>query len=76
MKDGRSELTFLDYQSAMYATSRENPEAVTGYDEAYVRDMFAKKKLKIIEPIQYGRWCGRTHSLSYQDILILKKQLS
>jgi SAM-dependent methyltransferase len=45
------------------------PESVVGYDEHFVRDLYAQNGLKISEPIFYGSWSGRDSYLSYQDII-------
>jgi SAM-dependent methyltransferase len=49
------------------------PEAAVGYDEAYVRGRFAASGLRVMEPIRWGSWCGRSAFLSYQDIVIATK---
>jgi len=43
------------------------------YDEEFVRDLFQKHSLTIMEPIHYGNWCGRERYLSMQDIVIAVK---
>jgi SAM-dependent methyltransferase len=34
-------------------------ELGVAYDEKYIRELYLKSNLKIIEPIYYGNWCGR-----------------
>jgi SAM-dependent methyltransferase len=48
----------------------ENPELVVAFDEAFVRETFARNGFVITPPIRYGSWCGRREHLSYQDIVI------
>jgi hypothetical protein len=50
-----------------------DPEAVTGYEEDFVRTLYGKCNLEIKEPIHYGAWCGREKFLSYQDLILAFK---
>jgi SAM-dependent methyltransferase len=49
--------------------SRKRPESAVAFEESFVRLLFAKYRLKIIDPIHYGSWPGRQNFLSYQDII-------
>lgn len=49
------------------------PEKAVAYDEKYIRKLYEKYGLTIVEPIRYGSWCGRDDYLSYQDIIIATK---
>lgn len=49
------------------------PEAAIAYDEQFIRSLYAKYGLEIVEPIHYGKWCGRENCLSWQDIAIAIK---
>lgn len=49
------------------------PESAVAYEEGFVRSLHKKYELSILEPIQYGSWCGRERFLSFQDIIIAKK---
>lgn len=46
------------------------PERAVAYDEKFIRKLYEKYKLNIVEPIHYGSWCGRSNFLNYQDIII------
>ena len=46
------------------------PERAVAYDEKFIRNLYEKYKLNIVEPIHYGNWCGRSNFLDYQDIII------
>ncbi|MGA2177714.1 MAG: class I SAM-dependent methyltransferase [Verrucomicrobiota bacterium] len=54
-------------------SNQKVPEAAVAYEEAFIRERFAKYKLEIIEPIHYGSWPGRDRFLSYQDIILAVK---
>ncbi len=49
-------------------------ERVVALEEAFVRGIYAKRGLRIVEPIRYGRWCGRTEALAKQDIIVAEKR--
>jgi len=49
------------------------PEGSVAYDEDFLLNLFSSNGFNIIEPIHYGNWCGRTNYVSYQDIIIVKK---
>ncbi|MDD2768630.1 MAG: methyltransferase domain-containing protein [Methylococcus sp.] len=51
----------------------EVPEAAVGYDNDWVRRLFGKYGLSLLEPIHYGNWSGRPDGLSWQDIVIAAK---
>lgn len=46
------------------------PERGIGFEESYIRELYAKYNLQIRDPVHYGSWCGRSSFLSFQDILI------
>jgi hypothetical protein len=52
------------------------PEAAVGYTENWMRDRLAANGLAVVEPIHFGNWCGRKSHLSYQDIVIINKNVS
>jgi hypothetical protein len=62
----------LKYEFEEYRTNNENNETVA-YNEVFVRALYEKWKLKIIEPVHYGSWCGRDKFLSCQDIIVAEK---
>ena len=45
-----------------------------GRDEVVIRDAYEERGLSIVEPIHYGSWCARPHYLSFQDIVVARKQ--
>lgn len=51
----------------------EVPERAVALDEPFVRALYARHGLQIVEPIQYGSWSGRMHYLSGQDIVVAEK---
>jgi len=53
--------------------SKEDSEAAVAYKEDFIKKMYEKYHLKIIEPIHYGNWCGRKTLVDNQDIVIATK---
>ncbi len=48
----------------------ELPEAAVAYEEAFVRRLFERYQLRILEPIHHGGWCGRRHCRDGQDLVV------
>jgi ubiquinone/menaquinone biosynthesis C-methylase UbiE len=57
-----------------HTKSKRVPERGVAYDERFIRGLYEKYGMNIMEPIHYGSWCGRESSLSYQDIIIAVKE--
>jgi ubiquinone/menaquinone biosynthesis C-methylase UbiE len=73
LNGNKSSLDFK-YRKDKYLTVNTNiPEIAVCYDEPFILDLYEKYGLNIKTPIHYGSWCGRTDSLSYQDIIIATK---
>jgi SAM-dependent methyltransferase len=71
---GQSTVDF-PYQADGYHVSDETrPEALVSYDEVAIRDAYEERGLSIVEPIHYGSWCARPRYLSFQDIVVARKQ--
>ncbi len=49
------------------------PEAAVAYREDIIRSLYRKCRLNILEPIYYGKWCGRKDGLSWQDMIVAVK---
>ena len=59
---------------AVYSVRRLNaPTAAVAYREGYLRQLFERHDLRLVDPIRYGTWTGREDGLSYQDIVIVTK---
>lgn len=61
MAEGRAEMVLRPMlPSAHWATGEKVQELATGYEETYVRDMYARHKMAGNFKIYYGTWPGRT----------------
>ena len=70
----KSTLYFEYNDEGFYTANRNNPEFAVAYDEEFIRKLYKKYRLNIIEPIHYGSWCGRKNFLSFQDIIMAVKK--
>lgn len=49
------------------------PESAIGFEQERIVAMHAAAGLRIVEPIRFGSWCGRTDYVSYQDIVVAER---
>jgi ubiquinone/menaquinone biosynthesis C-methylase UbiE len=73
VRSGRSTLNFVYKMQDCMTINKNNPEAAIAYREEFVLRLFKKYGLKIVQPINYGSWCGRDAFLTYQDLIIATK---
>ena len=50
------------------------PEAAVAHDDNFIRSLYGKYGLDILDPIRYGSCWGRKKLLSYQDIITAVKE--
>jgi SAM-dependent methyltransferase len=53
--------------------SEDSPDRLVALDEGFVRGLYDRFGLEILEPIRYGRWSGRKTFTSKQDIIVAVK---
>lgn len=70
---GRSQFDFCYPVLHGSAVSRSEPEKAIAFEESYLRELYRRHGLEIVEPIHYGLWSGRRDGLSGQDIVIAVK---
>jgi SAM-dependent methyltransferase len=68
-----SDTTFKHELSGCRVENSDVPEAVVAYDESAVRNLYQKHRLNLLEPIHFGKWCGRENGLSWQDMIVARK---
>ncbi len=73
MTAGKSSLDFCQKKDKYYPVDSRNPEISIAYEEPFVRELFQRHGLAIIEPVLHGSWCGRAGGLSYQDMILAVK---
>jgi SAM-dependent methyltransferase len=55
-----------------WTTNPKNPEDLTSYDERFIRGLYDGNGLAI-DAFHYGSWCGRTDTLTQQDVIVARK---
>lgn len=66
----KSTLDFKYDLGGYRVVNKDAPESAVAYAEQYIRSLYQKNDMMIIEPVYYGSWCGRGDFLSYQDIIV------
>jgi ubiquinone/menaquinone biosynthesis C-methylase UbiE len=74
IRSGFSSLDFWYKINGCLTIDENNPEAAIAYNEDFVKKLFQKYGLKIMQPIHYGYWCKRDNYLTYQDLIIATKK--
>lgn len=73
LKDKTNTLPFKPTRWGYWATILKTPEIATAYKEEDIVSFYRNAGLTI-NNTEYGSWCGRKKSLSYQDIIIGQKK--
>lgn len=73
VRSGRSSLDFKYEIEGCLTTNETTPESAIAYDEEFIKRLFDRLGLAIVQPINYGSWCERPKFLTYQDLIIAKK---
>ena len=74
IRRGKSTQDFTHEIDGCFTMDVRVPERGIAFSEAYVRGLFRRLNLSIEEPIRYGSRCGRERFVSYQDIVIARKE--
>lgn len=70
---GKSMFDFRYRQGESLMVSEAEPEKAIAFNESWVRELYARVGLQIVEPIHWGGWSGRRDFLSGQDIIVAQK---
>lgn len=70
VRSDRSHLKFVFPIEHAKVLREENPEEAVAFDETYIRALYQKFHLSIVEPVRYGSWSGRNSEVGYQDIIV------
>jgi ubiquinone/menaquinone biosynthesis C-methylase UbiE len=63
----------LESDGCCYADDKNIPEHAVAYEESFIRKLYTKNSLILIEPIYYGNWRNGKKSQPFQDFIIAKK---
>jgi SAM-dependent methyltransferase len=70
LDQGRASLRLAHDRGSYRTLSERLPEAAIAHDEDSVRAWLTACRLRLIEPVRYGSWCGRADFTSYQDLMV------
>lgn len=71
---GASMLKFeIDEKRFWHPLNPKRPNDDIAYNEEWIRELYQKNGLKIIEPILFGCWSGRKEYFSTQDVIVAEK---
>lgn len=73
MDEGATPMQFRHSLPNCMVKVKDVPEAAVAYEETFIRECFAKRRLNIVEPIHFGSWPGRKKFLNYQDLVLAVK---
>ena len=68
-----SKRDFVHEVDGVFTTSQDTPEDAVAIPETAVKSMLDRCRMRLLAPVHYGSWCGRTNYLSYQDIVVSEK---
>lgn len=75
--EGHSNMNFKMLPDSPHrAIDTKEPSHDIAVDENWFRSSASEKGFKIVMPIRYGAWAGRTKSFDYQDIVIIEKEIT
>jgi SAM-dependent methyltransferase len=72
---GKNQLQFKFGDQMWRYIYKNDPEAAVAYSECCVMSMLQKYGLELAEPVIYGTWSGREDGVSYQDLLLIRRQV-
>ena len=70
--EGKCTIPLVHSYENHFIRNMEFPEETIGYNEEILPKAIEKCDFEI-EDIEYGSWCDRTEYLSFQDIIIFRK---
>jgi ubiquinone/menaquinone biosynthesis C-methylase UbiE len=73
LAEGKSTMDFKHSSGNYRIVLPEMPEYAIAYDERWLRETYPQVGLKLAR-LDYGSWCGRTGSISYQDLALSVKE--
>jgi SAM-dependent methyltransferase len=71
--EGKSRREFPHDLGSHRTTTPDPSEAVVGYSESFIRELFERIGLPIRQPIHHGRWSGRDDGLSQEDLIVAER---
>ena len=73
IENGKSIIKFKYFIEDFMTNDKDNPEEAIAFQEDFILSLYEQNELKVQLPINYGSWCSRSEYLSFQDIIVAKK---
>jgi hypothetical protein len=73
---GKAQLRFVPTWRGFWTANPRAPEDAICFDERRVRQQYERNGLEIDGPVHFGGWCGRTGTLSWQDVIVARKAVA
>jgi SAM-dependent methyltransferase len=73
IEQGGSTLSFTHSGRGFRSISDKVPEIAVAYEESYIKSLYVKNRLVLIEPIKYGTWSHDFSDFEYQDFIVAYK---
>ncbi len=74
LRSGSSTIDFKHDFGEYRTKNASTPEAAVAYPEGFIRSLYSRHGLSLVDPIHYGSWPGRRDFLSYQDIVVALRE--
>ena len=72
LAQGKADFQLLDPVDGGKAFDARTPEYIIGWHDTTFHSMLEEARLRPAYPVFFGSWCGRTGTLSYQDVAVLE----
>jgi len=69
---GRNQISFGFGNDVSRYAYQNSPESAIAHRESFVMELLAQHKLKLMRPVMYGTWSGRSNGLSFQDMILIQ----
>jgi len=68
---GGADIEQSDGEWVPYRLSEPGEVGAVAHFESFARRSIASSALRVVEPVRFGRWCGRPTGSSNQDIVVM-----
>lgn len=73
MASGAARRVFPHQRGEYAVQDAADPEAAVAYEEEFIRALYDRNGLRVVDAIHYGSWRGREEALFAQDIIVAQK---
>jgi SAM-dependent methyltransferase len=73
---GEATMRFSQREGPIMFVEKDRKEDAIAYDEDFIRELYRNNQMEIVDPIHYGRWCGRPRYTGFQDMIVAVQPLN